>query len=147
MHFLLKVDDAQKGVDTYAEHKTVLDRLGTVWFGKFGTGLSRRISEISRRQLESGQTTVLFLSQRARVQYCGRVVEILSGRYHGKCLPRDTKYIPKYYRDQPCGVWFRLASLRPVRSSELMNISLFNDPTLRPSHRIMRPLIYVTTPL
>jgi len=144
LHFILRYSDTLRRVDTYAEHKSIADRYGSVWWGKFGVGAALHMIQRARDQIKSGLPTYVFLLAQRSLAYRGKVLDILGGGGRSSCRPRETARIPAYYRKEECSLWFKLADLRPLISAEKRRLVLYHSPFLRPQLTGMKGLIYVT---
>ena len=65
LHFLVRYSDNLTGVDTVAEHRTVIATRGAAWFGKFGVGCSAVMIDKAKKQVVDGVPTFVYLESTA----------------------------------------------------------------------------------
>jgi len=145
LHFLLRFSDDLRKVDTYGTHKAILDRLGFVWFGKFGTGISHGIVDTAHNQIAALIPTYLYLLSKGQLLYRGQIDRILGGGGRARLRPTEIHAVPQYYRGEYCPVWFKLTDLHPLSPQEAsMPLVLYSAPALAPQLNGMQSLIYVS---
>ncbi|MDM5070065.1 hypothetical protein OB952_22310 [Aeromonas salmonicida] len=139
LHFLLRYSDKITQVDTLQEHMEILKGTGKVIFGKFGIGVSNRVIDIATSQIENGICTLLHLY---RGKNCVGVFKLFAIKR--KLRKNDERYVPYYYKDGLCSVWFYISDALDFDNYSLGKLRLYNNPTLKPQLSGMRSLIYVT---
>lgn len=144
LHFILRYSDSLRDVDTYAAHKAIEARLGRVWWGKFGVGISRQYVDIVKEQIRSGKSTYVYLATKGRILYRARLLDIIGGGRRTHYRPAQLTAVPSYYRTESCTVWFKLCDLRRVPAADQQHLVLYNDRLFAPQLKGMRGLIYVT---
>lgn len=144
LHFVLRYSDLLRDVDTYATHKVIETHYGSVWWGKFGLGVSPTIVTKAKAQLKAAIPTYVYLATKRSIIYRGRLLEILGGGVRTPYRPKQLSLIPAYYRRESCTVWFRLTNLRTVSPDEKGRLVLYNSRSFAPELNGMRGLIYVT---
>jgi len=143
VHFLLRYSDSLRKVDTYHEHKLIEQKLGSVWWGKFGIGISERLVKQIKKQIKSGKPTYVYLATHRKIEYRARLLDILGGGLRGAYKPKERNLVPSYYRGEQCSLWFRLGDITPATEQDRSNLVLYNAPYMRPQLTGMRGLIYV----
>ena len=143
LHFLLRFNDVLRRVDSYAEHKGILDRHGSVWWGKFGAGAAQHVVEQARRQLRAGTATYVYLFQNRTIRFTARLAEIVGGGRARLYPPPTPSLVPRYYRTERLPLWFRLVALDVAAPGVLRSIALYDGPFLPPDLTTMRGLVYV----
>jgi hypothetical protein len=146
IHFVLRYNDRLRGVDTYREHLTIIERHGSVWWGKFGLGSARSIILRAEAQLRASTPTFVFLVEGATFRYRARLVQIVGGGERQRYRPPTPHLIPSYYRDARLPLWFRLKDLEPVPRETLRSIVLYSNPAVPPDLTTSRGLVYVQVP-
>lgn len=143
LHFLFRYSDRLRNINTYAEHKSIEDQCGSVWWGKFGAGVSKKIVEKAKHQIDSGQNTYVYFASEKSLLYVGQLIDILGGGNKAKLRPPDSEKVPMYYRGEVCSVWFKVMKTRDISNDEKKKIVLYYGPSVLPDLRGMRSLIYI----
>src|SRR5437667_4926174 len=98
MHLVVRFADNLLGTkDTIREHRELLSRYGSVWFGKFGKPLARARRDALNDQCHAGVPTYLYLVKRVKNRYrvyCGHVKSLSAEP------PRQKHLIPDYIQYQ-----------------------------------------------
>jgi hypothetical protein len=143
LHFLMRYSDNLRKVDTLQEHRSIADRTGSVWWGKFGVGIARSKVDKALHQIESELPTFLFLATNRRIQVVAEIVDVLGGGSRSTYQPKAKNKIPAYYRNEKCSLWFEIRNIRIAGAEERSDLVLFNDPLFRPNLRSANSLIYL----
>jgi hypothetical protein len=140
----LRYAQEMNGFDTIEEHQKILVEHDSVWFGKFGLGISQLIGRRAQEQIKSGLPTYVFLSAKSKVRFRARLGGIQgTGGPPGLLCP-NADLSPLYYRRYQCTVWFLFVGLVAASREELRDYRLYNDPGLRPTFTTMRGMFYLT---
>ena len=88
---------------TINEHNKLINENGYVWYGKLGTPISEKTSNII---LKNDNPRILLIESGHSNRYWADIVEISRER------PDDSEY-PEYYRDKTSSIktWFKIAHL------------------------------------
>ena len=144
LHFLMRYSDKLFSVDTYAEHKAILDRYGSVWWGKMGVGVRSEIVAVATQQVAANVPTYVYLSNGGIIGHRGHAIEFIGGGAAARRRPKETHLVPSYYRKEFCSVWFRFDVLEPALAKQKRDLVLYNSPSEPPQMRGMRGLVYLT---
>lgn len=144
LHLILRFNDRMRRVDTLGMHKTIEQRYGHVWWGKFGRGVAQMVLDKVKSQIDEKVPTYVYLYDTIRrTMYRSRLLDILGG---GNTHPApDPKKVPSYYAQERCPLWFKLTSVQLATAEEVNKLVLFNSPRRRPRFS-NRGLVYVKRP-
>ncbi|MBU2061535.1 MAG: hypothetical protein KKH44_06790 [Bacteroidetes bacterium] len=145
LHFLLRYSDKLSGKDTIAEHRAILNGIGSVLLGKFGVGASTSVVGDAIDQISAGVKCYLYLMTGGSITHRCRIIDVQSSKKGGlPFTPKTVSLIPDYYRSTKCKLWFELNKIDDYQVS-ISNFYLYNSVQERPSIRGMRGLVYITT--
>ncbi len=125
-HLLIRYSDVMfSAYDTIAEHASIVEKEGAVWFGKLGKTLGQvHITRINY-QSKKGENSYLFLVQKHGVKYEFYKCKIL--RLSTEFPKAESKLIPPYYYDKDIlkniSLWIKLSN---INQSNYMEIDKFH---------------------
>ncbi len=147
MHILHRYKYENRGYNTMAEHMSILNTKGDVWWAKFGSGISKEKTDLLKNQIRSGIDTFVILLTTApsdrRLFYIGKLKDIFF--FSSPSRPKETDKIPKYYRTEEYQTWFNFSSLEEADETILDAYSLAKKPDrdLRESLRGQSSLMFI----
>lgn len=85
---------------TISEHEKLIEEFGFVWYGKFGSGISKKIQD----EIMSSEKPKILLIQSGKFHRYWAEVSEISGS------TPDLKYVPTYYHDLSLKIkaWFKI---------------------------------------
>jgi hypothetical protein len=125
IHLLLRFSDSLlKDKDTIEEHNNIVQRYGSVWFGKMGSPVSQANIDILNQQVEDGIPTHIYLvkgNRRKSTAFRSMMI------YASKAYPKGEEYLlPQYYLDMALTKYMRffvkLAEIKPLDFEDLAKI-------------------------
>lgn len=146
-HILHRYHYFKKGKTTINEHIEILQKEGTVWWSKFGKGISKERIKKIKSQLDNGIETIILLIAKDdfgnRIIHIGTLSDIIT--YEEPDIPPETTLIPEYYRDEPSNTWFKFSDIQEVDGSILDEYRLQSDPDsdIRKSFKGQSAIMYV----
>lgn len=144
IQLMLRYSDLIMQVDTIQEHKNIIEKLGYVWFGKFGQGVSRDIIAKLNRQCEESVDTRLYLVSKKTITHQA-TIKAVDGGHKYSIRQKDTKAVPSYYRTSLCPLWIKVDVIEEIQHCNIIKELLLYNSTLpaRPDLNSSRALIYV----
>lgn len=113
IHLLLKWSDTREP-RTIQLHNDVVQREGSVWWGKFGAGLGQTKIEQLQSQVAAGHVTYVFLVG-DNTTWRTRLSQITADR-----AEVDDRRLPGYYSRDDCSVFVRLSDFAEVGTPWLL---------------------------
>ena len=153
IHFALRFDKEWSPssfltVNTIKTHQDVINKHGSTWWGKFGSGISDKKYNLIRDQVINQNTkTIAFLFENSPFDgaYFSEITDILD-RYP----KNEGNLIPSYYRIEAkaYNLFFKFNKFIKVQRKSLLNsLVLFNNPiigSLESGFRGASSLFYVS---
>jgi hypothetical protein len=107
-----------KDIDTFAEHVSIANEYGYVWFGKFGQGVTPQTVERIHAQIASGVETYAYLGFHGAIRYRATLLDMKSAGVKTAMLVPEPMRVPEYYRGEHCGIWFKMKNLAQASVSD-----------------------------
>lgn len=122
IHLLVRFSDNLFAVgDAIAKHQEVVQKSGSVWFGKLGTPISHKAIETINTQIENNVLSYLYLvkgNRRKSTFYKARIVTLTD-----KFPKKEKDTIPPYYFEKKIvsqmKSWIKITDIQPLEPSEV----------------------------
>jgi hypothetical protein len=130
--------------ETIFEHNSICDKRGYVWFGKFGMGISKSMSDKILNQIKSNLPTYLFLCEGNNYTYYAKIIELVSLGGNKRADSPEKSHTPEYYQNTKCSLWMKIEKLISINPSLVPSLKFYSDITKSATKMGMRGLIYIT---
>jgi hypothetical protein len=130
IHILMRFSDKLGAIeDTIEVHNKIIEKRGSVWFGKMGKTLGVPHVERINKQREEGISTHLYLVQKSpKVYEVYRGIVITARR---TCPIKEKNLIPDYYEQNHIlkymRLWIKLSKLEQMEPVILRNLRIANS--------------------
>lgn len=122
VHLLVRFSDNLFAVgDAIAKHQEVVQKNGSVWFGKLGTPISHKAIETIHSQIENKVLSYLYLvkGNRRKSTFYKSVIITLTDHFPKK----EKDIIPPYYFEKKIArqmkSWIKITDIEPLEPSEV----------------------------
>jgi hypothetical protein len=128
-HLVVRFSDTMFSVGDVVElHNAIVQKQGSVWFGKLGQTLSQNRVDLLNKQTEKKIPTFLYLvkgNRRKSTAYRTLLLHVQREK------PQDKILIPKYYIEkdmiQYMKAWIKIGKIMPVEMTEMENLKAINS--------------------
>lgn len=120
-HLVVRFSDSMFDVgDVVSIHNEIIEKHGSVWFGKLGQSISPKRVDLINKQVESGVETYLYLVKGNRKKSTAYQAKIISVR---RSSPEQSHLIPEYYSKKSIfrymKVFIRIGIINKIDLSEM----------------------------
>ena len=128
-HLVIRFSDSMFDVgDVVSIHNGLVEKHGSVWFGKLGQTISQKRVDLINKQIELGIETFLYLVKGNRKKSTAYQAKIISVK---KSLPDQNHLIPEYYSTKAIQkymkVYIRVGMIHEIRLSEMENLKAISS--------------------
>jgi hypothetical protein len=127
IHLLLRFSDRLlENRGTIEEHQKVVEREGTVWFGKMGQPISQNAIDKLNQQVEDKIPTFIYLVKGNRRKPSAYISDLIIA---SKTIPpEEESLIPVYYQELEIirfiKFWAKVRNIHEIESSDLNKMSV-----------------------
>lgn len=145
IHFLMRYSDKPRKINTIDEHKAIIEKIGYVWFGKFGLGASMKMVDLVNEQCRNSIETCLFLVAGRKITHQAKIKAVEGTKERQPFRQQDKQAVPAYYQRVACALWVKIENLEAVQHNDIIRqLALFKSSVpARPDLTSSRALIYV----